>query len=156
MQFTTSLVSILLAVSGAQALPGSSSVEARQERRVVHARFFDDTGCNGNLIGQQDFVQGAQPSCVPINTPGVHCTLITSNNATQTRKLFPMHRTEVLEEVKENKSTHEYSSGVLQPRGLQPRRLPVVHGWPWRYPAALRSGRRCGPVRFLGSCGSFS
>ena len=92
MQFTTGLVSLVVAASGALALPSSSSLEARQDSRVVHARFFADGGCNGAVIGEQDFVQGSQPSCIQIPVPGVRCTLVTSNNATQTCKLIHLER----------------------------------------------------------------
>ncbi|RYP09723.1 hypothetical protein DL764_001149 [Monosporascus ibericus] len=50
MQFTTSLIPC------EKAIPGSS-VEPCQERRVVHAEFYDQRHRSGRLLSEQDFVQ---------------------------------------------------------------------------------------------------
>ncbi|RYP51758.1 hypothetical protein DL768_002981 [Monosporascus sp. mg162] len=92
MQFTASLISLLLAASSAQAIPGSS-VEARQERRVVHAEFYDQGGCNGRFLGEQYFVQDEVQTCIDVNIPEtIACTLITSNNATRALRFYNTER----------------------------------------------------------------
>ncbi|RYP60661.1 hypothetical protein DL769_008021 [Monosporascus sp. CRB-8-3] len=68
MQFTTSLISLLPAASSAQALPGSS-VEARQEPRIVHAEYYDRTDCGGTFLGEQVFVEDQVRTCIDINIP---------------------------------------------------------------------------------------
>ncbi|RYP29797.1 hypothetical protein DL767_006538 [Monosporascus sp. MG133] len=92
MQFTTSLISLLLAASSAQAIPGSS-VEARQERRVVHAEYYNRGDCGGRLLGEQDFVQDEEQTCMVVSIPEpIVCTLITRNNATRSLRLFNIER----------------------------------------------------------------
>ncbi|RYP69436.1 hypothetical protein DL771_006088 [Monosporascus sp. 5C6A] len=92
MQFTTSLISLLLVASSAQALPGSS-VEARQQRRVVHAEFYSEGGCGGRFLGEQDFIQDEAQTCIDVNIPEpIACTLITRNNATRPLFLFNTER----------------------------------------------------------------
>ncbi|RYP80091.1 hypothetical protein DL770_006374 [Monosporascus sp. CRB-9-2] len=92
MKFTTSLISLLLAASSAQAIPGSS-VEARQERRVVHAEFYQGDCGSSRFLGEQDFVQNEGGACIDVNIPEtISCTLITSNNATRSLFFFNTER----------------------------------------------------------------
>ncbi|RYP82098.1 hypothetical protein DL769_001757 [Monosporascus sp. CRB-8-3] len=84
MQFTTGLVTLLIAASGAQALPGSS-LEERQPRHIVHAVFYGAPDCNnGPIVGEQDFVQDqAGGVCMDVSASAqIHCTRVTVNNAT--------------------------------------------------------------------------
>jgi hypothetical protein len=89
MQFTTGLVSLLLAAAttGVQALPGSP-VEQRQEAPRVFAKFWADTSCGadgGIWVEDTVWLQEAQPlgTCIDVNVwdPTFNSTEITFNNA---------------------------------------------------------------------------
>lgn len=94
MQFTTGLVSFLLAAAttGVQALP-SSPVEQRQEARRIFASFWADTACGddgGRLVEDTVWLQDAQPlgTCIDVNVwdPTFNSTRVSFNNADHTRE----------------------------------------------------------------------
>jgi hypothetical protein len=94
MQFTPSLVSLLLAAAstGVQALPGSSN-EQRQEAPRIYAKFWADTSCGssgGAWVEDTVWQQDAQPlgTCIDVSiwNPTINSTSIEFNNAKHTRK----------------------------------------------------------------------
>lgn len=91
MQFTTSLVSLLLAAvtTGVQASP----VEQRQEAPRIYAKFWADTACGadgGAWIEDTVWLQEAQPlgTCIDVNIwdPTFNSTGVEFNNAGHMRE----------------------------------------------------------------------
>lgn len=89
MQFTASLVSLLLAAvtTGVQALPGSP-VEQRQETARIHVKYWSDSSCGasgGTWVEDDVWIQDPVGRCIDVNVwRDFGSTEIVTNLATHT------------------------------------------------------------------------
>jgi hypothetical protein len=90
MQFTSGLITLVLAAAGVRALPGS--VETRQSG-LITAEFFADSGCDTAVLETDSYgVEGDVGLCFAAGVANGASTLITNNAATNTRKSFLSHK----------------------------------------------------------------
>ncbi|KAI0134046.1 hypothetical protein BJ170DRAFT_678961 [Xylariales sp. AK1849] len=89
MQFTTSIVSLLLAAAASvQAAPGTT-LGARQETPRIYAKFFSDSGCDGTWVEDTVWLQDPAGTCIDVNIPeAFNSTLIQDNYATRTLRAY--------------------------------------------------------------------
>lgn len=90
MQFSTTLVSLVLAALSVQAMP-ATPVQERQATPTIYARFYPDGGCHGDWVDDTVFVQSATATTCVNNglTSPYNSTFFSGNTATRTRKCRP-------------------------------------------------------------------
>ncbi|KAL1852887.1 hypothetical protein Daus18300_011969 [Diaporthe australafricana] len=97
MQFTSSLVSLILAAAtiGVQALPGSS-IEQRQETPRIYAKFWSDTACGadgGDWVEDTVWLQEPVDQCLDNNVWTIFgSTEIVDNFATHDLRAYSLDK----------------------------------------------------------------
>ncbi|KAF2868770.1 hypothetical protein BDV95DRAFT_609678 [Massariosphaeria phaeospora] len=89
MQFTTVLASLVLAATSVHALPGSP-VQERQATPTIYARFYPDTGCNGQWVDDTVYVESTGTNACVNNTitASIKSTFFSGNIATRTLRVY--------------------------------------------------------------------
>ncbi|KAF2800968.1 hypothetical protein K505DRAFT_412592 [Melanomma pulvis-pyrius CBS 109.77] len=89
MQFSTTLVSLVIAALSVQAMP-ATPVQERQSTPTIYARFYPDGGCHGDWVDDTVFVQSTTATTCVNNglTSPYNSTFFSGNTATRTLRVF--------------------------------------------------------------------